>query len=590
MISKNQKTPRIVLGLQGVTTRLKKPIPLKDGGASLFIDGNLVFSISEERLNRTKHSTGFKLAAEYCLESAGLDKKQIDLIALGNCCDLPLDEQSASLALNYPNTPIHIVRSHHRSHALLAALQSGFDSALVVIADNEGNLFEPLIDIDNYWNNYAERISYYAYTSGDLTLIGHDCITADNIGFGDAYHYFTHFLGWHSYTHAGRVMGLSAYGDKTRFSHIPIWSLDNNGKVITHLKNRRKNKLDAITALANQHLQEKIHPRLPDEKIDKMHMDIAAWVQGNLESILTKKIEMLIKKTGLRNVCLGGGLAYNCLANCTVLQNPKVERVFISYAPGDEGQPIGNAIDALWKYRNTLPINPGDSPFLGKEYSDNDIKQAISSLGKGYTIIKCDYIEITAAKYIELGAVIGWFQGRSEMGSRALGNRSILADPRNTLTKERINHVKNREWFRPVAPSVIAEKQNLFFNSDYYIPYMNIATSVLDKSRDLIPAVTHIDGSSRIQSVRKEDNSRFYKLLRAFEELTGVPILANTSFNSNHQPIVESPVDAVRAFKEMNLDALCLDNYIIVKSRWLNDNKTIDNGSCNKRVRIPQHS
>jgi carbamoyltransferase len=560
----SDKKPHIVVGIFGSTVnKWQKKIPLKDGGAAVFVNGELQIAVSEERINRIKHSTGYENAVNFCLDELNLSEKDIDIISLSNCCDYPYylnGSLSGLLLRNYHK--ISIVNSHHESHAILAAFQSGFSECIIMVADNEGNLINDLNDKNNYWNNSLERVSFYKFQDEKLTLIESNCTEFNNIGLGDTYHYFTHYLGWHSYTQAGRVMGLSAYGDINRYMQFPLFFLDNNDKIISKIINNRPDKLNSIRKFGKEINPQFPEPRMTNENITQEHMDVAAWIQRELENIISIKINKLVEKTGIRNICLSGGIAYNCLANREVLDRCGLDKIFIPYAPGDEGQPIGNAILYLSKKIKSENIKVGESPFLGRNYSENDIIKAIQSKGlKNFK--KIEDIENETAQLLVNQQIVGWFQGKSEMGSRALGNRSVLADPRNKLMKDRLNKLKNREWYRPVAPSVLEEYQRKFFDTDLYVPYMSIAARVLPSAKGLIPTVTHEDNSARIQTVRKSDNEVFYNLIFEFYKMTNIPVLANTSFNLNGEPIVESPENAIDTFIKMNLDYLVMNKFLI---------------------------
>ncbi|MBN2572560.1 MAG: hypothetical protein JXA68_10565 [Ignavibacteriales bacterium] len=565
MNKKDDTIQNVVIGIFGTPiNRWINNFSLKDGGASLFTNGTLCVSISEERLTKHKHSTGFENAIAYCLEYSGFKEDDIDSIVLSNCCDSPFilnGSLQGILARNY--TKVKIVPSHHYSHALLAAIQSGFNESLIIVADNEGNLLGNVTDYKNYWNNSLERVSFYLYKNEKLTLIDRDCFESDNIGLGDAYHYFTHYLGWNSYTQAGRVMGLSAYGDKNKYES-PIWILDDNNKINTLIPNNRINKINTIEEFGLKYYKSFPKSRNYSDAITQEHMNVASWVQNELENILSKKISLLIEKTKVNNICISGGIGYNCLANRVIYDLLEVENIFIPYAPGDEGQPLGNALFNLLHENRYTEISIGNSPFLGKNYSDNEILAALrKEKGIKYTHYK-NIFSITASLLVEQ-KIIGWFQGRSEMGSRALGNRSILADPRSFEMKEKVNKIKGREWFRPVAPSILEEFQNEYFDLDLYVPYMNIVANALPKTKLIAPAIVHNDNTSRIQTVRKTDNKIFYDLIATFYSLTKVPIIINTSFNKNGSPIVESPADAIEAFNQMNLDVLVMNNFLITK-------------------------
>lgn len=563
---KIRSKPHIIIGIFGTSVnRWDKKLYLKDGGAALLIDGELKIAISEERINRRKHSTGFESSVQYCLDEFDLLESDIDIISLSNCCDYPVQINGSFNNLLLRNSKkLRIVQSHHDSHAILAAFQSGFNECIVMVADNEGNLLDDRYDDRIYCRNSLERVSFYIFRNGRLSLVERNCEEPDNIGLGDTYHYFTHYLGWHSYTQAGRVMGLSAYGNRDKYKGHALFELNSKYRIQSKISNDRARKLESVFDYGK--IFSNNFPKYRDgkEPITEEHMDIAAWIQAETEDIITQKINLLVNKTGIRKVCISGGIGYNCLANRAVYKLPNVTDIFIPYAPGDEGQPIGNALIELSKTTNPELIQLNKSPFLGRLYSDKEIINSLHKHnGLKWELVK--NIEITISKLLAKQKIIGWFQGKSEMGSRALGNRSIIMDPRFIYMKDKLNFLKGREWYRPVAPSVLEEYQNSFFDINCSVPYMNIAAKVKKDKRDLIPAVTHEDNTARIHSVRKQDNQIFYNLITEFNKLTGIPLIANTSFNFNGDAIVETPEDAIKSFISMNLDYLAIGNYLISK-------------------------
>lgn len=551
-----------VLGAFGGETNFERNKYLNDGGACLLKDGKVHVAISEERITRKKHAPGFKNAIKYCLESAGISIDDVDLFVFSNCCDQPLPLHF-DYGLNISNAKrrVYNITSHHLSHTYLAYALSGYEEALIIVMDNEGNILNLTAPV-YYWKNSLERNSYYIAKNGSIELIERDCVAPNEIGVGDTYHYFCHFLGFPSYQLAGHVMALAAFGNLNGLGAADVFEMNDSGKLKSNIANNRFEKEGEICKFLSKY-NVNLHPRKANEKISTRHMDVAFFIQSELEEILIKKVNFLCQRTGIKNLCLSGGVAYNCAANRRILNNTPIKSIFIPMAPGDEGQCIGNA---LWGYTQVLglPLEKNFlSPFSGRIYSEKIIKETLTKYKNQIKFRKEDNISEKVAELLSQGYVIGWFQGGSEIGRRALGNRSILADPRNAKMKDRINAIKGREFFRPVSPSVLYDYQANFFDTDKLIPYMNIVAKAKDPCK--VPSVVHVDGTSRIQSVRKQDNVSFYMLIEAFREITGIPLLINTSFNKGGEPIVETPEEAINNFLAMDIDFLVISNYLIEK-------------------------
>ncbi|MFW5846677.1 MAG: carbamoyltransferase C-terminal domain-containing protein [Nanoarchaeota archaeon] len=294
---------------------------------------------------------------------------------------------------------------------------------------------------------------------------------------------------------------------------------------------------------------------------------MAFLIQSELERITIKRIKNLVKKTGIKNLVISGGVGLNCVLNGKLLKETGIKNIHVFPASGDTGQSIGNAIWAAFsrlkfKNKSNFKIN---KDYWGKKYGEKEIINSLKSFSKKIKYKKLNYgelLEIVSEKIMK-GQIVFWFQGRSELGPRALGNRSILADPRNKKMKDYLNSkIKHREWFRPYCPSILEEFSKEYFEIEYS-PFMNIAANVKKNKRKLIPAITHVDGTARIQTVSKEQNTKYYDLIKKFYEKTGIPILLNTSFNDSGEPIVESPKDAINSFLKMKGKILVIGDYLI---------------------------
>lgn len=543
-------------------------MPLYDGGICLIENGEIRVAINEERTSRAKHAPGFHSSLQICLERLGYTIKDIDMIVLSNCCETPLGSDDLSrLPFDFGDTKVHFIPSHHLSHAYSAFMVSPFEEALIVIHDNEGNALDKRAG-SQYWLNSLERSSYYIGRGSSIELIRRDASDPGVVGLGETYRRFTHYLGWPSYTYAERTMGLASYGKENPFPGAKLFELE-NGSYYSLLPMCDNDPIQSIKEWARSMNIDFPKPRFPKEPITQEHMNIARFVQEEFERVSIYIINSLIRETGIRNICVAGGAGLNSVTNMKILKKTRARDIFIQPAAGDSGTCLGNA---LYGYHHILGNNKRidfRDVYLGFEYNEDEIINTLKQYNDKveFTKFSSDDAFLDKVAYeLSEGKVIGWFQGRSEFGPRALGNRSILADPRSPDMKNRINmHIKRRESFRPFAPSVIAEYASEYFELDRCSPYMLLVTSVKKSMRKIISAVTHVDGTARVQTVSKETNTLFYQLLMKFYKLTGVPILLNTSFNADGEPIVESPDDAVRSFINCNLDLLAIGNYIVYK-------------------------
>jgi len=545
-----------------------------DGGAAIADDGKILAAIGEERVSREKYAGGFNQAIPYLMNSLGLAPSDIDCCALSFCGqpvrnDLEYWIERSYLGELKRHTKFISMPSHHLSHALTAYHFSNFDDALIIVFDNEGNA---LNDDLNYpietLRSPFERSSYYLGTGGDINLLHRDHDGADEVSLGDAYRQFTHFIGFPSGLFSGKTMGLAAYGNPDRFSGLELFELQ-DGKIKTLLDPAIDSPGANVQRYFEKHGVDIGVPAKPGHEVGQREADIAWFVQNQLESIVCRKIQTLIDQTGIKRICLGGGVAYNVLMNSAILEQTSAEQVFVHPAAGDQGQGIGNAIYAYQYLKGVPPAPQKPSAFLGPKPSSEDFRIAYQNLEKvdGLTYFSGDRVLREAAKQIADGKFIGWFHGRSEMGPRSLGHRSILADPRGEDTKDILNaKIKYRESFRPFAPSVTSRQWNDYFEGPQENPFMLFSATVRSDSPVPLPAITHKDGTARPQSVTPEENPKFHALLVEFGKLSGCEVLLNTSFNLADEPIVETPLDAVKCFLRSNLDGLMLEDIFVVKS------------------------
>ena len=543
----------------------KSGMPLNDGGCALYKDG-VIYAIAEERLSRKKYVGGFKRALEYCLDAAKVDIREVDLFVFSSCCEEPLTEDSIHLE-GVGQERIWICKSHHLSHAFSTFCTSGFQQAVIIVIDNEGNVLDDKAD-KPFHQREMEHMSYYLGDRQEIRLLHRDYVDPEYIGVGDAYRYFTHYLGFPSYEYAGKTMGLAAYGSDEPYKDHRVFEL-RNGHIECRIRNNYENCIQSLSAFFDALGADCPKPRSPLDDITQVHADLARWIQRETEDILVEKINHLVSQSGIRDVCIAGGIGLNSVANAQILKRCKLDHLHIIPAAGDSGQCLGNVLYGLYLLTGKVPSLPMKTAYLGKEYSNEDIADAVSSIAtdSNIEVRRFDSLASLAkeeASLIMQNKYVGHFYGRSEFGPRALGNRSILANPCNPDSKDRLNQrIKFRESFRPFAPVVIFEEAQDFFDLNEERPFMLIVSDVKDRS--LIPSVTHVDGTARVQTITENQNPQLYSLLEEFKKLSGVPILLNTSFNVAGEPIVETPMDAVKCFLSTALDALAISNYLIIK-------------------------
>lgn len=528
-----------------------------DGGCSLCVDGKIVFNMAEERLNRMKNSYGWTNSLKLCLEKNNLNISDVDLIVFSDYNDKIENDYDGGLAkFGYPKKKC-IRADHHLSHACATFFSSGFEESLIYILDGRGN------------NNSTESI--YIGKGTQIKKIGGNPNETYMKGLVAAYQAFTAYFGWHQ-DEAGKTMGLAPYGDSSEFNHIKLFEKTVDGWWVNRLPNNTAKGLETFCKDNNLNVPAKF------SKESLIYANMAAWLQTQFEEASIDLINRFALETGIKNVCMAGGGALNSVTNRKILDLDSVENLFIFPASGDSGQSIGNAlygyyihekherkIDTVWKndYRSVTYSNEDIESMLART---EEICDLIIPKTNGFTYEKLNNITLVAAELISKGNIIGWFQGASEIGPRALGHRSILCDPRPGDMKDKLNDkVKHRESFRPFAASVLAEDSPEYFDLNISSPFMLLVVDVKKKYHETIAAVTHFDGTCRIQTVTKEENGNYYDLINDFKQLTGVPLVLNTSFNLAGEPIVETPFDALRCFLRTEMDYLILGDYLVTK-------------------------
>jgi carbamoyltransferase len=583
-----------------------------DSAAALIEDGRIVCAAQEERFTRMKHDSRFpRLAIEFCLEHSGHSLSEIDYVAFYDKPFLKFErlletylafaprgfksfrtamptwlreklfqKRMLRRALAKLNGGLDLgdrllFAEHHQSHAASAFFASPFNQAVVLTLDGVGEWATTSASIGN--GNRLEMIKeiHFPHSLGLL------------------YSAFTHYAGFKVNSGEYKLMGLAPYGSP-RFRDL---ILDN----LIDLKADGSFRLDLSCfdyCVGLQMTNAKFDQlfggpaRKPESQITQRDMDLAASIQSVTEEVILRLTRGLAAETGIRNLCLAGGVALNCVANGKVWRDRHFENIWIQPAAGDAGGALGSALAAYHQFLNQPRRIEGmdlmRGSYLGPLFSQNEIERRLAAVGARFEVCDDETLLNASADALAAGKAVGWFQGRMEFGQRALGARSILADPRSPTAQRTLNlKVKFRESFRPFAPSVLREEVQDWFDLEYDSPYMLLVADVKkDRRRELtseelslfgldrlntvrseIPAVTHVDYSARIQTVHRETNPRYHALLRAFSQRTGCPVLVNTSFNVRGEPIVSTPEDAWRCFMGTAIDSLAIGNCFLDKAR-----------------------
>lgn len=570
-----------------------------NASAAIVCDGKLVAAVEEERFNRVKYAAGFPAQAiGYCLKEAGLKLEEIDHIAvprnpyarLGTKLFYALRMPSfargrakvlakftgirEALAQAFDIDPTRISGEfhrieHHQAHLASAFFVSPFEEAALLSADGLGD---------------------FASTMWGTGKRSHMDI-ADAIAFphslGLYYTAVTQYLGFLKFGDEYKVMGLAAYGQPENLEVFrDIVRFDTNGggngfrlgldyfvhhRTGPEMSWAEADKTPTLGKLFSEQMARRLGPaRAPDQALEQRHRNLAASLQARLEEVYLGMLRKLAEHTGLKSICLAGGVAFNCVANGKIFDNTPFEQVYVQPAAGDAGLAIGAAY-FVWHQKLGKPRSfVMEHAYWGPGFSATEVSAAIDRSGLargGYVVaeLREETLAQRAAAVVSDGKILGWFQGRAEWGPRALGNRSIVADPRRGDMKEILNRrIKHREIFRPFAPSILAEHTGEWFEKAHPSPFMTLAYGVRPEKRVQIPAPTHVDGTGRLQTVTREANPRYWSLIKAFHELTGVPVVLNTSFNDN-EPIVCRPEEALDCFLRTQMDALVLGDFLITR-------------------------
>jgi carbamoyltransferase len=567
-----------------------------NASAAIVCEGRLVAAVEEERFNRVKYAAGFPAQAiRYCLKEAGLELKDIDHVAvprnpyarLGTKLFYAIRMPSFArermkvlvkftgipdaLAQSFDTDPAKIAAKfhrieHHQAHLASAFFVSPFDRAALLSADGLGDFASTM------WG------------TGNGSRMKIDGAIAFPHSLGLFYSAVTQYLGFLKFGDEYKVMGLAAYGEAEQleaFRDIVRANGDGFRLGLDYFIHHRSgpemswadaDKTPTMSKMFSEAMERRLGPkRNPEEPLEQRHRNLASALQARLEEIYLGMLKKLAERTGLKAVCLAGGVAFNCVANGKIFDATGFEQVYVHPAAGDGGLAVGAAFfvwhQILGKPRSFVM----DHAYWGPGYTREEIRRAIDAnvLGKNGCCVEElseDSLMQRTAAIVADGKILGWFQGRAEWGPRALGNRSIVADPRRPEMKEILNQrIKHREIFRPFAPSILAESTGEWFEKSHPSPFMTLAYAVRPGKRDKIPAPTHVDGTGRLQTVTREANPRYWSLIKAFEKLTGVPVVLNTSFNDN-EPIVCRPEEALDCFQRTQMDALVLGDFLITRS------------------------
>jgi carbamoyltransferase len=551
-----------VVGITKGTTTFGKE--LRNGGSALLVDGEIICALGEERVTGIKHAPGYERSLKALLATDTLDLADIDRIAVSTCC-----EPTSHALLGHPlsDDPRLMAVGHHLSHAAFAFHASGFDRALIAVMDGGGNVLAEEPD-RQWWGQPREQHSYYLADRSGIRLVDRDLSGPFDVGFGELYRAFTYFLGWHSSRHASRLMTLAAHSREGLKGEIFDFTDDH---LSIPLNNDPRDPIGMVLALGEELGIDFGEPRSPGEEILQIHADVAAFVQRQLEIALIRKLSALRLQYRFDHLCLSGGVALNVVANGRLVEERFVEEIYVPPAPADDGQCVGNAIVATMSsvHRGrSMPLATSAKAALGPQprVDSAAVSDALHrTANRSFTIFENPQIPATVARFLDMGLAVIVFQGRSEFGPRALGQRSILADPRKLSLRSLINQVKQREWFMPFAPAVLAERAYEWFEHDVPSPFMSFAARVRPDKRDEIPAVVSEDGTARLQTLMPGEDSLIRQIVLEFERLTGIPLVLNTSFNHGGHPIVETVEQAIETFGGMAVNAMVLGRFIVVK-------------------------
>ena len=587
-----------------------------DSAVSLIKDGEILVAVQEERFSRKKHDSRFPInALRYCLKSKSIDLSNIEYIVYYEKPLLTFERlletylgaaprgirsfiaamqvwlkeklflkselkrkfnflQKELVPSKEPNLPKILFAEHHQSHAAAAFFPSPFEESAILCMDGVGEWATT-----STWIGKKNKLQKLWEISFPHSL-------------GLLYSAFTYYCGFKVNSGEYKLMGLAPYGEAKYTDIIKenLIDIKEDGTFHLNLSYFKYHRGFRMTSSKFNILFDSL-PREKEKELTQFHMDLAASIQKVTEEIVIKLAKTIRKETGIKNLCLSGGVALNCVANGKLLKEKIFDEIWIQPASGDAGSSLGAALIGFYEHmQKSRIINPNDSmkgTYLGCAFSNNEIINYLKKINAPFKILDDDSLFEKLAIYLDEGKIIGWFNGSMEFGPRALGGRSILGDPRNQNMQSIMNlKIKYRESFRPFAPSTLEEDVSTQFELDTKSPYMLLVAPLknelckqmtkdqeklfgiekLNIPRSSLPAITHVDYSARVQTVNERNNPRYYKLIKAFKNRTGCPTVVNTSFNVRGEPIVCTPQDAYRCFMRTEMDILVLQNQILIKS------------------------
>ncbi len=566
-----------------------------DASAAIFVNGIMIAAIEEERFTRVKHWAGFpKLAIEFCLKEAGISYNEVDFFAIGRDPKARMFQKFLYVAKNpggsftairnrlynrrkvasvaeelamISGLPVenfnHKVKNieHHRSHLASAFFASPFKDAACLSIDGSGDFSTTMTGIGSGNNIKVLKSVNFPHSIGIF------------------YTAFTQLLGYPHYGDEYKLMGMAPYGEPKYTDALhDVIHLTDDGLFKLNLAYFRKGTSGVIT-YGDDHIPEVAPmysaylikkfgaPRTKEEPLSQYHKDLAASVQKMTETVIFHILNHLHKVTGLDSVCIAGGVAQNSVANGKITRHTPFKNVYIPSAGHDAGISMGAALFVQHQQKQ-LTRQAIYSAYTGSRFTNEIIKKTLETKGIAYTQLNDEKIYDRVTDCLISGGIVGWMNGRSEFGPRALGARSILADPRRSDAKEILNSkIKRRESFRPFAPSILIEYVTEYFEIDEPVPFMEKVFPVKEEKQAIIPAVTHVDGTGRLQTVDKNISPKYHALIEAFRKKTGVPVLLNTSFNEN-EPIVNSPEEALACYLRTDMDMLVMENILISRKTY----------------------
>jgi carbamoyltransferase len=570
-----------------------------DSSACLVIDGKLISAVEEERFNRIKHWAGFPIKSiKYCLEQSNLNISDIDHISINIDPKANYLKKLLFLAKHRPSFSLVFDRikkkkkynsikeiineefkdyqfngqinniEHHYAHLSSAFHVSPFKEACILSVDGFGDFASTAWGYGKENDIKIDKKIFFPHSLGIF------------------YQAITQYLGFKNYGDEYKIMGLAPYGKPNYINELKkILLINSNGSFKLNLdffKFHKENfnykwedgKVEIDNLYSNK-LEELIGPeRKKEEDLNQFHKDLAHSTQKVYEEAFLNILNNLHEKYQIDNLCIAGGCGMNSVANGKIKNQTKFKNIYIQPAAGDAGGSIGSAFATHFKNSNNKRSFQMKHAYWGTSFSEDEILECLNKSSEKIIYENCTFEKVaddknlnsTVAKAISVGKVVGWFQGRMEWGPRALGNRSILGDPRRSDMKDILNlKIKRRESFRPFAPSILREYVKDWFENDDEVPFMMKVYQIKKDKRNEIPAVTHVDGSGRLQTVYKDTNEKYYNLIKEFYNITNIPILLNTSFNEN-EPIVSNPQEALDCFLRTKMDILTLGNYLIQRN------------------------